>query len=117
MNIPEWVKPGLLGAVAGAIFVSVVGFSWGGWMTRADADSMAASLSNDNVIAALVPVCLDIASTDPDRAGQMETIRAAVYYKRRDAVMDAGWATVPGAEGPDRGLAAACLIALEIEES
>jgi hypothetical protein len=114
MTTPEWLKPGIYGAAAGAAFVCLVGFSWGGWMTGADADKMAISMADDDVIAALVPVCLDQARTDPDREEQLTTIWAASSYQKRNAVMDAGWATVPGSEDPDRDLAKACLAALEI---
>jgi hypothetical protein len=31
--------------------------------------------------------------------------------------MEAGWATVPGAESPDRNLAAACIDGLELDAS
>ena len=117
MTLPEWLKPGIYGALIGAVALSIVGFSWGGWVTRGEADKMATTLSDDNVIAALVPVCLDISRTDPDRVRQLELITAAVYYKQRDAVMDAGWATVPGAEEPNRELATACLAALDIQDS
>ncbi|MDA3889387.1 MAG: hypothetical protein PF443_11445 [Allgaiera sp.] len=114
MTTPEWLKPGIYGALIGAVFVGVVGFSWGGWMTGGGANKMASEMSHDDVIAALVPVCLDVARTDPDRIGQLATIRAAVTFRRRDALMEAGWATVPGSDAPDRDLAEACLAELEI---
>lgn len=114
MNTPDWLKPGIYGAIAGAVLVGIVGFSWGGWVTGRSAEKMAAALAHDDVIAALVPVCLDIARTDAERANKLETIRAASNYQRRDAVMAAGWATMPGTEAPNRDLAQACLTALEL---
>jgi hypothetical protein len=115
MTTPEWLKPGVYGAVVGAIAVMVVGFSWGGWMTGGSADEMAADLAHDKVIAALVPICLGISQDDPDRLAKMATITEATTYKRRDAVMAAGWATVPGSEAPDRNLAQACIEVLDLE--
>ena len=115
MTTPEWLKPGIYGAVIGAVFVGIVGFSWGGWMTGGGANKMAHAMAHDDVITALVPVCLDVSRTDPDRIEQLAAIRAAKTYQRRDAVMDAGWATMPGSETPDRDLAEACLAALEID--
>lgn len=115
MNTPKWLKPGIYGALIGAVFVGVVGFSWGGWMTGGSANKMASAMAHDNVIAALVPVCMEMARTDPNRIGQLATIRAAPTYQRRDAVMVAGWATVPGSEAPNRDLAQACLAALEVD--
>lgn len=115
MNIPVWLKPGIFGAIVGAVVVSVVDFSWGGWMTGAGAEELASDRSRDSVIEALVPVCLEIARTDPNRRAQMETIRSVSSFARRNAVMDAGWATIPGSEAPDRDLAEACADGLDLD--
>lgn len=117
MNTPEWLKPGIYGALVGAIIVGVVGFSWGGWVTSGGANKMASAMAHDNVIAALLPVCLDMSRTDTDRVAKLETIREASTYQRRDAVMKAGWATMPGSESPNRDLAQACMSALELDAS
>lgn len=114
MNSPEWLKPGIYGALIGAVAVGIIGFSWGGWVTGGTARDRAMSMSHDNVVTALVPVCLDNAKTDPNREAKMTTIREASSYQRRDAVMEAGWATVPGAETPDRDIAQACLAELNL---
>ena len=114
MNTPEWLKPGIYGAVIGAVFVGVVGFSWGGWVTGSTANDRAMAMSRDDVVASMVPVCLDMARSDPARADTLATIRAASTYQRRDALMTAGWATVPGTDAPDRDIAQACLKELEL---
>ncbi|SNT42154.1 hypothetical protein [Tropicimonas sediminicola] len=114
MNTPEWLKPGIKGALIGAVFVSIVGFTWGGWVTGGTARDRAMEMSRDDVVSAMVPVCLDIARTDPERVEKLATIRAASTYQRREALMKAGWATVPGAEAPDREIAQACLASLEL---
>ncbi|QDL93260.1 hypothetical protein FDP22_16600 [Paroceanicella profunda] len=117
MNIPVWLKPGIYGAVVGAIVVGVVGFSWGGWVTGGGANKMATEMAHDDVIAALVPVCLDNSRTDIDRVEKLAAIKSASTYKRRDAVMETGWATVPGSEKPNRDLAQACVSVLELDAS
>ncbi|PVB62081.1 hypothetical protein [Labrenzia sp. 011] len=117
MTAPEWLKPAFLGAGVGAIALAILGFSWGGWVTGASASKMAATMSEDSVVAALVPVCVDISRADADRVTKLAVIREASTYKRRDALMEAGWATVPGAEAPSRDLAKACLTALELDKS
>lgn len=114
MNTPEWLKPGVYGAVIGAILVGVVGFSWGGWVTGGTANDRALKMSHNDVITSMVPICLDMARSDPARLDKMSTIRAASTYQRRDALMEAGWATVPGSEEPNRDIAQACLAALEL---
>lgn len=115
MNTPEWLKPGTYGALIGAALVGIVGFTWGGWVTGSTAQERAMAMSHDDVVTAMVPVCLDMARTDPDRAAKIESIRDASTYQRRDALMDAGWATPPGTEDPDRDIAQACLASLDVD--
>lgn len=116
-NAPEWLKPGLYGALIGAVVVSISGFTWGGWVTGKTSHGMAVAMSRSEVISALVPVCLDMARTDPERAAKLAEIRTASTFRRRDALMETGWATVPGAKTPDREIAQACLVALDIDNS
>ena len=117
MNTPEWFKPGIYGAVIGAIVVSIGGFSWGGWMTTGSADKMAADASHSAVITALVPICLNIAQNDPNRVAELATIKAKSVYQRQDAVVAAGWATVPGSTKPNMDLARSCATALNLGSS
>lgn len=114
MTMPSWLKPGLYGAILGAVVISVIGFSWGGWVTGPSSRNRAAALAQSSVVAAMLPVCLDMARSDPARADKMATIRAASIYKRRDALMAAGWATMPGTDAPNRDIAQACLSELDL---
>jgi len=115
MNTPEWLKPGIYGAVIGAALVGVVGFTWGGWVTGGTANDRAMAMSQDDVVASMVPVCLEMAQSDPARAEKLETIRAASSNQRRDALIETGWATVPGTDAPNRDIAQACLAALDVD--
>jgi hypothetical protein len=117
MNTPEWLKPGIYGAVIGAAVVGIGGFTWGGWVTGGTAHDRAMAMSRTDVVAAMVPVCLDMAQADPDRAAKIAAIRNAQTYQRRNALMESGWATVPGAEAPDRDIAQACLASLDVDGS
>lgn len=115
MNTPEWLKPGIYGALIGAAAVGIGGFTWGGWVTGGTANDRAMAMAHDDVVAAMVPVCLDMAQADPDRAAKLAIIQEASSFRRRDALMEAGWATVPGAEAPDRDIAQACLASLDVD--
>lgn len=117
MTTPEWMKPGIYGVLIGAALVGTVGFSWGGWMTGGSANEMASKMAQNEVIAALVPLCVDMSRTDIERTAKLSTIRDARSFDRRDAVMATGWATMPGADAPSRALAQACLEGLEIDAS
>ncbi|MCE8007947.1 hypothetical protein [Aestuariivita sp.] len=117
MTTPEWLKPGIYGALIGAVFVGIVGFTWGGWVTGSNAEKMASEMAEDRVITALVPFCLDMSRTDEERIAKLAAIRETSSFRRRDAVMEAGWATMPGAEGPNRELAQACIEGLDLDAS
>lgn len=117
MTFPEWMKPGIYGALGGAIAVSIIGFSWGGWTTNGDAQTMARDLARDEVTLAMVPVCVNISATDPERIAKLATLQEVTGFGRRNAMMETGWATRPGSDTPDRDLADACLAGLELDGS
>jgi alpha/beta superfamily hydrolase len=109
MSTSEWIKPALLGAVAGAAALAIVGFSWGGWVTGGKADEMAATQAKLEVVAALVPICLEQSKIDPNAVQTLAMLKDASSYKRSDMLMEAGWATMPGSNDADRDVAKACM--------
>jgi len=117
MTFPEWTKPAVYGALVGAVVVAILGFTAGGWVTGASANKMARVMAGDKVTEAMVPVCLDMAATDPERVEKMASIQEANGYSRRKAIMDTGWATPPGATSPDSDLARACIDELDLDAS
>jgi len=106
--MPKWVKPGIWGGVIGAIAMMIVGF-WGiGWTTGGSAEKMAYERANSAVVAALVPFCIGNAQHDVDLAKLTKVRAESSSYSRRQLIMDAGWATMPGMTSPDGALATAC---------
>lgn len=117
MTFPEWTKPGAYGAVVGAVAVSIPGLTWGGWTTSAAARERADSFAAEQVTLAMVPVCLGLSDADVERVKILATLREASGFQRRKAMMETGWATVPGTDAPSRDLADACLAGLELDGS
>jgi hypothetical protein len=109
MSSPGWLKPGLYGAAAGAIALAIVGFTWGGWMTGRTAEKMASDTARKQVVAALVPICVEQSRQDPQLAETLAELKAASSYQRNELLMNAGWATMPGSSDPDRKVAQACM--------
>ena len=109
MKFPEWLKPAFYGAVAGAEAISIAGFSWGGWVTGSSAREMAADQAKLEVVAALVPVCVEQSRLDPNVIATLASLKGEATYKRGDMLMKAGWATMPGSTDPDRNVAKACM--------
>jgi hypothetical protein len=100
----KWSKTGFYGAIAGALILAINGFTWGGWVTRNQAQEMVAGA----VVAALLPICIEQSNQDPQFGKQMIRLKNAMSYLRGDMVMKVGWATMPGASEPNRQLASAC---------
>ena len=109
MNTPEWLKPGIYGAIAGAVALAIVGFSWGGWVTGGSAERMAADNARQEVVAALVPICIEQHSQDPQAAETLARLKETSRYQRDEMLMKAGWATMPGSNDPNRAVASACM--------
>jgi hypothetical protein len=109
MQTPEWLKPGLYGAVCGAVALAVVGFSsWGGWVTGSTARTMATEQSRTDVVAALSLICVDQSKRDPQLADRIAAIKAVSSWSRGDLVMKNGWATMPGTTEANSQVAKDC---------
>lgn len=117
MTFPEWTKPGVYGALVGAVSVSILGFTWGGWATTGGAQEMADRFAAEQVTLAMVPVCLGLSEADAERVEILATLRESSSFQRRNAMMETGWATLPGTDTPSRDLADACLAGLELDGS
>ena len=115
MNAPEWLKPGLQGAAVGAVARAIIGFSWGGWVTAGTAKKMASEHARLEVVAALVPICIEQSKQDPQVLATLTLLKDTVSYKRSDMLMEAGWATMPGSTAPNRSVASACMDKLEAQ--
>jgi len=109
MNFPVWTKPAVYGALVGAAALAFVGFNWGGWVTAGTANKMAAEQARAEVVAALVPICIDQSKQDPFVVQTLARLKDTTRYQRSDMLMEAGWATMPGSTDPDRNVATACM--------
>jgi len=70
MTFPEWTKPGIYGALGGAVAMTILGFNAFGWTTGGNAEKMAQEFADTEVTQAMVPVCLDMSADDPDRGAK-----------------------------------------------
>lgn len=109
MKSRPWLKPGVWGAAIGAVAAIAIGFGAGGWVTGGTAAKMASDQSQDAVVAALVPICLEQSRQDPERTKLLTELKAASSWGRDDKLVEIGWATMPGAEAPAKGVADACV--------
>ena len=113
MRVPQWCKPACWGAVAGAVAIMIVGFSWGGWTTGSTAQRMARERADAAVVAVLTPFCVAGFLQQPDAAGQLAALqKTASAWSQSQVVLKGGWATLAGSQEPNYAVARACAAAL-----
>ena len=104
----EKIKPGLGGAVGGAVLLAIVGFAWGGWVTGGTAGQMAAEVAKTAVVDRLTPICVEQFNRDSEKDQRLKELKAKDSWNRGDYVQEQGWATMPGEKDPDRTVARKC---------
>ena len=116
MNLPKLpieTKPFLWGAVAGAVALAIVGFTWGGWVTSTTAERLAGARADAATVAALTPICVTQFQAGPRAGSSLAALRQIQSWEQADYVSKGGWATMPGQNSAaSRDVAAACAEAL-----
>ena len=108
----EAIKPLVGGIAIGAIALLIVIF-WTGWVvTSSKAEVQGKDMAKAAVVEALAPICVEQFAQDPNKAERLEALKEKSSYQRDNYVEEIGWATMPGAESPVRGVADACAIHL-----
>jgi hypothetical protein len=103
-----WLKPGVWGAVIGAVITMIVGFSWMGWVLGGTAERLAVERSNAAVVVALTPSCISRFMQQPNAAVKLKELQTIDSWKQREFVEAGGWATSSGDKTPNSGVASAC---------
>jgi hypothetical protein len=99
----------LQGIVVGAVASTVIGFSWGGWVTGGTANRLAAEQADTAVVAALTPICVAEFLQNSDAKANLAALqKISLNWEQGDYLEKGGWATLPGATSPDYRLARAC---------
>lgn len=109
---PAWLKPGIWGAVVGAVAIMVIGFSWMGWTLGSTADRVARERSETAVATALTPICVQSFLKQTDAPRKLAGLKEIESWRQREVVEKGGWATMPGSAMPAEGVASACADAL-----
>jgi alpha/beta superfamily hydrolase len=108
----------LWGAVAGAIALAIVGFSWGGWVTGGSAETLATSRAATAVVAALTPICVEKFRQAADASANLTEMKKATYVSDQSKFVEkGGWATMPGSTEPNSAVARACAESLGREKA
>jgi hypothetical protein len=103
------LKPGIWGAVFGAVAISVVGFSSFGWTLGSTAERMAKERGQTAVVDVLAPICVEKFQHQADAATKLiEFRKVSSSWDRRSFIEKGGWATMPGTDAPISAVVTAC---------
>ena len=108
MKVPVWIKPGVWGAIWGAIGIMILGFWQFGWVTGGTAKQMADARAETAVTQALTPICTASFGKQADAAGKLAELKKLSSWDQRSFIEKGGWANLPGSDKPDKDLATAC---------
>lgn len=108
MEIPAQIKPVVWGAVGGAILTLVAGFDWVGWHTASSAERMAAEVSDNRVIAALAPFCVDQFRKTANPTQTAALLQLTKDYERGSFLEKGGWTGLPGSKETNWRVGRAC---------
>ncbi|WP_439495005.1 hypothetical protein [Bosea sp. (in: a-proteobacteria)] len=117
MKIPAELKPAAWGAVGGAVALAIIGFSWGGWVTRGTAERDAKTRSDAAVVAVLSPICVVRFQQQANATEQLAELKKIGSWQQGDFIAKGGWATMPGSSSPDSDVAKACAVALGLNKT
>ena len=102
------LKPALWGAVAGAVAISVIGFSSMGWTLGSTAERMAADRAESAVVSVLAPICVEKFQQQANSAAKLIEFKKAASWDQRSLIEKGGWATTPGTDKTDSAVVGAC---------
>ena len=88
--------------------MSIVGFSWLGWVLESTANQKAKQMSEEAVIISLSKICVYQASQDPGKDLKLKELIKESSWTRDDYVIKQGWSTMAGEEEPESGVADKC---------
>jgi hypothetical protein len=108
MQVPQWVKPGVWGAIIGTVAIMISGFSWWGWTLGSTAEQMATERANKAVVAFLTPICVESFMKQPDATARLAEFQQTAAWKQPEFVEKGGWATAPGNSTSPSVVARAC---------
>lgn len=108
----------LFGGIFGASFIMILSLSMGWFVTSGRAYADAEEISAQAVYANLVPICVHQFQAADGSSAKLKSMLEMSSWKWGDYIENGGWATMPGGDGPARGVAKKCAEALsQVEQS
>ena len=104
----EKIKPGLWGAIGGAIVLAIIGINFGGRVTGGTARETADEMAEKAVLDRLAPICVEQFNQDSGKDQKLTAMKEGNSWERGGYVEKQGWATMPGENNHDSRVAEKC---------
>ena len=104
------VKFGVWGLICGAVIAMIIGFWWGGWLTRGTAQKM----TDEAVLASQAAICVAQFMKQPSHEEKLKEFEKVESWKRSEFIEKGGWDKMPGQEKAGSSVAQACVKGLEV---
>lgn len=101
-------KPLIIGGILGALAATILGFTWGGWVTAGKANAMADERASEARVAILAPICASNFRQSPDAQAQLAKLEGTDSWSRSTFIENGGWAQTPGAKSISTAVSGAC---------
>jgi hypothetical protein len=99
----------MIGAALLAIVLwSAAGFSWFGYGFNWETQTSAARMSNELLVENLAKICESQALKSVGAEASIKKLATVQSWKQSTFVKEAGWATMPGSERAENGVADLC---------
>ena len=98
------VKYGVWGLILGAGIAIIIGFAWGGWITRGTSEEV----TDAALLTTRVAICVAQFAKTPDYEARLKELKAISSWKRADFIEEGGWDKMPGEEKASFTVSRAC---------
>jgi hypothetical protein len=106
--IQKDMKPFFLGALAGALLISWVGFQLVGWKSPGVAARLAKTQTDTAMVTELSRICSVQFNKSANVPERLAELKKTERWSRGGVITKAGFATMPGDKEPVNGVAEAC---------
>ena len=94
--------------VGASVLTTVVGFTWGGWVTTGTASTMADVAVRDARADLVADMCVHKFVSSNDAAENLKILKAKSSWQREDFIKNGGWTTIAGIDDPVAKAADTC---------
>jgi len=105
------VKYGVWGLILGAVIAMIVGFAWGGWLTRGSSQEM----TDAALLTTRAAICVAQFAKAPNYEARLKELQATSTWERAGFIEKGGWDKMPGeAKASSYTVSRACADGLEV---